>query len=226
MTTYLIAFSVGLLSTLHCLGMCGGIVGALTLSLPEPVRAERRRLLPYLTAYNGGRIASYAAAGALIAAGGGLLFGAGDGRLLGLAQWLAAGLLAAIGLHLAGWLPQLARIERLGGVLWRTLEPFGRRLLPVRSPGQALLFGAIWGWLPCGLVYTTLLWTAATMAPLQGALTMAAFGLGTLPATLSAGMLTATLSRLAAQPWVRRGAGLVLIATALATLWLGQTTAP
>lgn len=218
---WLIAFAIGLLSTIHCLGMCGGIVGALTFSLPQPVRDDRRRLLPHILAYNLGRIASYAAAGALVAAGAGLFGGLGGGQLHHAVQWLAAALLIAIGLHLGGWYPQLARVERLGSPLWRRIEPLGRRLLPVRSPAHAVLFGAVWGWLPCGLVYTTLLWSAATMEPLQGALTMAAFGLGTLPATASAGMLAGTLMRLAARPNVRRGAGVILILVAVATLWHG-----
>ena len=50
-----------------------------------------------------------------------------------------------IGLHLAGWLPRLAQVERIGVPLWNRLEPFGRRLMPVNTPSRALAYGLIWG---------------------------------------------------------------------------------
>lgn len=211
------AFLIGLFSTLHCLGMCGGIVGALTFSLPPEVRQQRHRLLPYIVSFSAGRIASYSLAGALIGAlGGGLydLFSPRHGYLL--LQILAAVMMVGIGFYLAGWLPRFALIERIGEPLWRRLEPLGRHLLPVQSPWQALLYGAIWGWLPCGLVYSALLWSATGAGPLAGAIYMAAFGLGTLPAIVGAGILSGWLGQLRRRPWVRQAAGLTLVAMGLA----------
>ena len=155
--SYALAFLVGLLAALHCLGMCGGILGALTFSLPYETRREWPRMLPFLLAYNLGRVASYAVAGAAFGWIGGALLAAGSNpwphRVL---QWLAALVLVGIGLYIAGWFPRFTEVERLGAPLWRRLEPLGRRLLPVTTLPRALIFGAIWGWLPCGLVYTML----------------------------------------------------------------------
>lgn len=215
----LTAFIIGLFSSVHCLGMCGGIMGALTLSLAPELRTPRRRLVPYLVAYNGGRIASYALAGALIALLGNSLYLLVSPRLGHLLlQSLAAALLIGIGLYLAGWFPRFAAIERLGLPLWRRLEPLGRRLLPVRSPGQALLYGLIWGWLPCGLVYSALLWTVTAGSPAHGALFMLAFGLGTLPPVFGAGMLAESVARVQRNRVWRRAAGLFLMVMALTGL--------
>lgn len=208
---------IGLFSTLHCLGMCGGIMGALTFSLPAEVRQEKGRLWQFLAAYNLGRIGSYALAGAFISSLGSSLFAIASPRSGYLVlQWTAAILMTGVGLYLAGWFPRFARIERLGEPLWHRLEPIGRKLLPVRHPGQALLYGMIWGWLPCGLVYTALLLTVTSGDAVSGALYMTAFGVGTLPAMTGAGILARQMMSLARRPTARRVAGGVIIALALA----------
>ena len=212
----LIAFTIGLFSTLHCLGMCSGIIGALTLSLPSEIHQNRRRLLPYVLAYNTGRVASYTLAGALMGGISGGLF-----QILSpnygyyVLQGIAALVLLAIGLYLAGWFPKLSKLEALGQPIWQRLEPIGRRLMPVKSPTQALMFGAVWGWLPCGLVYTTLLWAASAGSVTDSALLMLAFGLGTLPTVISAGIISSWIVRLSQSMRLRRAAGLSLIIMAL-----------
>jgi sulfite exporter TauE/SafE len=208
---------IGLFSTLHCLGMCGGIMGALTFSLPAEVRHEKGRLWRFLFAYNLGRITSYALAGALIGTLGGSLFAIASPRSGYLVlQWAAAILMVGIGLYLAGWFPRFARIERIGEPFWRRLEPFGRKLLPVRHPAQAFLYGMIWGWLPCGLVYSALLLTITSGDALAGALYMTAFGVGTLPSMTGAGILARQMMSLARRPAVRSVAGVVVVAMGLA----------
>ena len=215
-----VPFTIGLFSAVHCVGMCGGIIGALSMSLPARVRDSRWRLSLYLLAYSLGRISSYALAGALIGVAGQQLFDfispQYGHRIM---QGFAALLLVGIGLYLAGWFPRFAQLERIGVPLWRRLEPLGRRLLPVKSPFHALAFGLIWGWLPCGLVYSTLLWAAAAGTAGQGALYMMLFGLGTLPAVLGAGLLAGWLTRFARQPRVRQVLGGLLVMMALGTLW-------
>jgi len=213
-------FLIGLASGLHCVGMCGGIIGALSLSLPPTVRARRAHLLIYTLTYSLGRITSYGLAGALMGGLGGQVFGAlspeyGHALLRG----LAALLLIGMGLYLAGWFPKFAQLERLGVPLWKRLEPLGQRLLPVRSLPQALGFGLVWGWLPCGLVYSTLLWSASSGSVGRGALYMVAFGLGTLPAVLTTGLLTGWVTRLMRQPKARAVIGVSLIVFGLASLW-------
>ncbi len=213
----LTALLIGLFSGVHCLGMCGGIMGVLSASLPQEVRRNPVRLALYMLAYNGGRLAAYAAAGTLLGLLGGQLHATlspSGGYFV--MQLLAAVLMVCIGLYLAGWFPRFAHIERIGIPLWRRLEPFGRRLLPPRSPLQALLYGAIWGWLPCGLVYSALLLSlAAPGGAGGGALFMLGFGLGTLPAVVGVGMLSGQLA-LTRRPWPRRIAGMMLIALAVA----------
>lgn len=149
------ALILGLLGGGHCLGMCGGLMGALTLAIPAEQRGRRLRLL---LAYNLGRILSYACAGLLLGLAG---WAVARTPLAGALRVVAGLLLIAMGLYLAGWWSGLTRVEALGRGLWRHLEPFARRLLPVSSLPRALLLGAIWGWLPCGLVYSTLLWATS-----------------------------------------------------------------
>lgn len=215
------AFIVGLFSTLHCLGMCGGIIGALTFSLPPTVREHRWRLAAYVAAYNSGRILSYTLAGALAGGLGSTLFhllSPRYGHLLLLA--LASLIMAGIGLYLAGWFPRFALIEHLGRPLWRRLEPIGQKLLPVRSPVQAFLFGIVWGWLPCGLVYSALLWSGSAGSAAQGALFMLLFGAGTLPSVMTAGIITGWMTRLSRLPGLRVAVGVSLILLALFSLYL------
>lgn len=199
--------------------MCGGIVGALCFGLEEEAKGRSLNLLPYLLAYNSGRIFSYALAGTLSAGALGALlelFGPDFGhRQL---QWIAALLMVAIGLYIAGWLPGLTRLEDVGALLWKRLEPFGRRLLPVRTLAAALACGAIWGWLPCGLVYTMLLTAATQGGAVEGALYMMVFGLGTLPVLVGAGLLAGRLYMFSRRPYLRQAAGCCIILFAGLTL--------
>ncbi len=214
------AFVVGLLGGVHCVGMCGGIVAALTFGLPPERRTALGGMAPFLLAYNAGRIASYAVAGAVMGAAGVLLAGflpveyAQRGLLL-----LAALFMVAMGLYLGGWWRGLARLEVAGGALWRRIEPLGRGLMPVRRPGQAFALGLLWGWLPCGLVYSVLVWAVSSGSALQGMLLLLAFGLGTLPNLLAMGAAAGLLARFAREPWVRRAAGALVVAFGLWTLW-------
>lgn len=214
------AFSAGLLGGVHCLGMCGGIVSALTLGLNRSDGAGGSSLWPFLLAYNGGRVLSYAVAGALMGGIGSLILTAAP------AQWAQHVLLAVagvfmilLGLYLGGWWRVLARVERVGAVLWRRIEPLGRRFIPVRSPGQAFVVGVLWGWIPCGLVYTALMWSVAAGGVAQGALMMLAFGAGTLPNLLAMGLFAGSLAGTLRKPWVRWIAGATLVALGGATLW-------
>jgi sulfite exporter TauE/SafE len=209
---YLAAFLIGLTGGVHCFGMCGGIVGALTLGLPPAPGHPLLARLPYLLAYNLGRITSYATAGALA---GGVGAWAAHGvsvhrAQLGL-QILAGLFMILLGLYLAGWWRGLSRLEQAGGVLWRRIEPLGRRFFPVRTPARALGIGLVWGWLPCGLVYSVLVWAVGAGGPAQGALLLLSFGLGTLPVLLALGTAAAGLAGLVRRPAVRYAAGMLVM---------------
>jgi uncharacterized protein len=217
--TLLSAFLVGLLGSTHCLGMCGGIVSALTFGVRDDLRRSPRTLAPFLLAYNIGRISSYVVAGFIAGAVGAGAFGMLPSSA---ARWavklVTGGFMIALGLYLAGWWPGLQILEKWGGVLWRRIEPLGRRLLPVNHPLKALAFGLVWGWLPCGMVYAVLAWALAAGSATQGGLLMLAFGLGTLPMLLSIGAAAEWLKDIVHLVWVRRGAGLIVLLFGLFTI--------
>ncbi|MBK1672104.1 hypothetical protein CKO35_02070 [Ectothiorhodospira shaposhnikovii] len=206
--TLLAAFVIGLLGGVHCMGMCGGIVGALTLGIRGPAPGGRTRPAAFLLAYNLGRMTSYTLAGALAGGVGWFAAHLADvNQAQQVLQVLAGLFMIALGLYLAGWWHGLVYLERAGGLLWRRLEPLGRRVMPVRSPAQALGLGLVWGWLPCGLVYSVLFWSLAAGGAAQGAALMLAFGVGTLPNLLLMGVFAARLATLVQKAWVRGLAG-------------------
>ncbi|MEE4086981.1 MULTISPECIES: sulfite exporter TauE/SafE family protein [Pseudomonas] len=206
------ALVLGLLGGGHCLGMCGGLMGALTLAIPREQRARRMQLL---MAYNLGRIVSYAIAGFFSGLVGWAVANSPGATTL---RVVAALLLIAMGLYLAGWWSGLTRIERLGRGLWRYLQPFATRLLPISSIPRALLLGALWGWLPCGLVYSTLLWAASQGNAIDSALLMLAFGLGTWPVLLATGLAAERTTALLRRRSVRTTGGVLVILFGLWTL--------
>ncbi len=219
--TYTSAFLLGLFSTIHCVGMCGGIIGALSLSLPVDIRNNKPRMLMFITTYNTGRILSYSFAGLVAGAiGTGVLASAGFDQGHAVLRAIGVAMMVAIGLYLAGWLPQLAIVEKIGVPVWKKLEPVGRKLLPVASLPKALAYGLIWGWLPCGLVYFVLLWALTAGTAVQGALTMLAFGIGTMPTLLATGFMTSWLTRFARSSTARQVVGLIIIAMAIGSLYL------
>lgn len=213
---YLGAFLMGLFGALHCVGMCGSITGVLTFSLPMETRNNSVRLLGYLGYYSLGRILSYTLAGALAGAfGAGLLFEISPQYGHSILLLTATLLMIAVGLYLAGWFPAFARIEKVGAPIWKKLEPLGRKLLPVSAPWQALLYGMIWGWLPCGLVYSALFVALGQGGMIQGGVFMLLFGVGTLPAVMATGIFADQILRFARNPQMRMLAGVLLIIFAL-----------
>ncbi len=209
------AFLVGLLGGGHCAGMCGGIVGAVSLSLPGS-----RPRIGFLLAYNLGRIASYGIAGLLAGAVGASSFFLEHvlpvERVL---YALASVMLILLGLYLAGIWRGVVVLETAGGKLWRHVQPWSKRFLPVRTLPQALALGGIWGWLPCGLVYSIVVAALATGSPGRGAALMLAFGLGTLPALLAMGMAAVRIRSVLQNVWIRRLSGLAVIGFGLLGLW-------
>ncbi|WP_439862138.1 sulfite exporter TauE/SafE family protein [Pseudomonas sp. MBLB4136] len=206
------ALILGLLGGGHCLGMCGGLMGALTLAIPAERRAQRFRLL---LSYNLGRILSYSVAGLLLGLAGWALASSPAAIAL---RVLAALLLIAMGLYLGGWWSGLTRIEALGRGLWRHVQPLTRRFMPVDSTAKALMLGALWGWLPCGLVYSTLLWASSQGNALDSAVLMLTFGLGTLPVLLATGMAAERVTALLRKQGVRAAGGVLVILFGLWTL--------
>lgn len=203
-SAFIALFLVGLLGGTHCVGMCGGIVGAL--SMGGPARWSLH------LAYNGGRILSYATAGAIAGALGAAGMGLeGQVSIRLVLYGLANLMLVALGLYLIGLTRTLALTERLGQHLWRHIQPLSRRFLPARSMAQAFPLGLLWGWLPCGLVYSALATALTAGSAQRGALLMLAFGLGTLPNLLLAGIILARLNEFIRRPAVRLISGLLVL---------------
>jgi uncharacterized protein len=175
------AFMAGLLGSAHCVAMCGGIAGAMCRGASGTSGSRMRPL-----AYQVGRIASYTIAGALVGTLGytgiALKGGVHSGHYLLYAAGIA---LIVMALYVAGYAPLVTRIEAMGSVIWKRIQPYSRGLLPANTVPRALGLGLVWGWLPCGMVYSALLTAAALADPLQSAAVMLAFGLGTLPSMLA-----------------------------------------
>jgi len=203
----------GLASGVHCLGMCGGIVGAFAAQVPVrfDTGSARRREWQRQLAFNAGRISSYAVAGAVagtLGSAGAAVAGVRPAQVALFA--LANVMLIVIGLYIAGAGRTFARIEALGAPLWRRLQPLAARLLPATSLPAAYAAGALWGWIPCGLVYGALAAAVFAGTPAGGALAMLAFGIGTLPNLLVAGLAAAKLKAWASRPAVRVAAGVLV----------------
>lgn len=208
----LIPLLLALSSVLHCLGMCGGIVGAISYHLSSSLGSDRRRIWPFLLAANLGRLVSYALAGGLVASFGRTLFTTLSpeyGHTL--LQSFSGAILVANGLFLIGKFPELHRIEQWGGYLWRVLEPLAKRFMTPKTIAQAFLFGLVWGWFPCSLVYGALLWSSASCSALSGAAVMVLFGIGTMPGMLSAGWVAGSLVRLGGLSRFGRITALILL---------------
>ncbi|HWV15806.1 MAG TPA: sulfite exporter TauE/SafE family protein [Cellvibrio sp.] len=212
MSILLPMFIMGLVSSAHCIGMCGGIMGALTMAIPAEASGKRWGIL---LAYNLGRIVSYSVMGFLVGLFAQQLIDLGGASLL---RILAGVLLIAMGLYLADWWRGLVYLEKIGRYLWVYVQPLGKPLVPVNSFSKALLLGALWGWLPCGLVYSALA-LAMTQTPGLASGSMLAFGLGTLPAVLAAGIAAQQLTRLLQQRGVRAGLALLIIIYGLWTVY-------
>ena len=206
------ALAAGLLGGVHCAGMCGGIAASLSAAAGGAPLARQ-------LAFNAGRIASYAAAGAAVGAMSGLLQAGGPvAAVQGVLFAVANVLMLLLGFYIAGWGGAILRLEAAGGGLWRRIEPLRRRFFPIDTHARAFGAGAVWGWVPCGLVYSMLAMALASGSAAGGALVMAAFGLGTLPNLLAAGLASRRLLQARRTPWIRRAAGAAIAAFALAGL--------
>jgi len=214
--TYLAAFIVGLLGGVHCVGMCGGIVGALSFSISP----QKKTPWSILLAYNIGRLSSYSIAGVLAGILGVALISIIPLAKMQMVLEILAGIfMVLLGLYLANWWQILRHVEVAGGKLWKRIEPAGRKLLPVQSIGQAFTLGMVWGWLPCGLVYSVLIWSMSSGSGLSGGLLMLSFGLGTLPNLLAMGMFANRLQRVARYRLVKQVAGSLLVAFGVLMCW-------
>lgn len=216
------AFLIGLWSSGHCLAMCGGLAIAAG-------QANRRNLNNgpaqrglELAAWQGGRVISYAVMGLLAGAFGALFIANAPVVFLREMAFIVANLiLMALGLHVARLWSGIVQLERIGQIAWKLIEPLASATLVPQTPlrrnrlsqlGRALRAGAIWGWLPCGLVYSMLVTASVSGSAQSGAMWMVAFGLGTVPALWLTSMASDRASRYFQRPSIRTWAGLLIMA--------------
>jgi sulfite exporter TauE/SafE len=202
------AFLLGFLGSAHCLGMCGGLASALGLNTPIDTTKQSNRFY-FLVFYNTGRIISYCIAGLIVGALGFWL--SKQLSALEVLRYLAGALLILMGLYLGQWFNGILWTEKLGSKLWPLIQPFSKRFMPVRSLKDALFVGLIWGWLPCGLVYSALIWASLEANVIGSSMIMLAFGIGTLPSMLATGIFAQNLSKIIRQQWFRSVAGGLMI---------------
>ncbi|MDM8564197.1 sulfite exporter TauE/SafE family protein [Candidatus Halobeggiatoa sp. HSG11] len=218
--TIVSAFLAGLLSAAHCIGMCGGIVGALTLTIPN-----NQSLWLYLFSYNLGRISSYTIAGLVVG-----FLGASVTEQLSLHDYhfvilqFSGIFMIILGLYMGDWWKGLAILEQMGHHLWCKLEPWGQNLIPVKKPWQAFGFGLVWGWLPCGLVYSILAFSLASCNTWQGGTLMLAFGLGTLPTSLALGATTKWIINFTNNSQVRKLTAILIVILGLIVVYEARYT--
>ncbi len=199
------ALLVGLFGGVHCVGMCGGIVAAFSFRADGTKPPFRLHL-----GYNIGRVLSYMLFGALAGALGGTLNLLEIRPLQTALYVLAQGVMILLGLYLAGWNQWVLIFEKAGGALWSRMQPMFKKLLPVKNLPGALLAGMVWGWLPCGLVYSVLVAALAAGSATSGAALMLAFGLGTLPNLLGMALFAQQFQPFMQRPVVRKAAGLMV----------------
>ncbi|WP_444904091.1 sulfite exporter TauE/SafE family protein [Microbulbifer sp. CnH-101-E] len=203
------ALAIGFLGSSHCIGMCGGISGALGMAVPG-----RQTAWVQLGSYQLGRVASYTLMGGLAGA-----LGAAVIPALTPLRFAAGIMLIVMALYVAGIWRGLVWLEKGGSYLWRYVQPLSAKLLPVRSAGQAIALGSLWGWLPCGLVYSALTFALAQGSAERSALAMLAFGLGTLPAMLATGAAAVQVRNFVQKPGVRLGFAAAIMLFGFWTLW-------
>lgn len=225
-----LAFVTGLISSFgHCLGMCGGIVAIYSARQAAQANAAGikpgvwARIVSFLPIHLG-RITTYTFFGALIGLAGSLLDQASGlmgwqgafSVLVGLAMLLVSlslmGILPPVEMALASLMGNNSPMTRMRGL-------FGKR-----SFFSTLTLGILWGFLPCGLVFAMLVVAARTQTVWGGALTMLAFGLGTVPTLLGFGLAANILS-----PRLRGGltkfAALLIMLFAVQTILRGLAVA-
>lgn len=215
----LAAFASGLLGTVHCAAMCGGIATSLS--------TGQRDGLWMAALPNFGRVLGYAMAGAIVGGLGGGLLGIARVPELGMAMRAMVGIVLVIaGLRL---LDYRGRLPNFGGGtgarLWQWLAPLRARAWPADTVGKRLALGMVWGWMPCGLSTTLLAAAWLQASPVHGALTMAAFGIGTLPMMIPLTWAGARIGQRLQRGGLRIAAGGLVIGTGLLTLagpWLMQ----
>jgi len=211
------AFIAGLAGSAHCFGMCGGMASAVGLrartnSLSYTSAAVRTAL------YHLGRLGGYASVGAIGGAFGHSAHWALDlTRFEGALRATAGVLTVLISIRILWRWNAFAFLERVGARIWMKLQPITIHAANGSHLWSNVAVGLLWGWLPCGLVYSVAIMTMTTNGPAEGSAVMIAFGFGTLPAMLSSSVAAASLPQLTRRSWFRHATGAAML---ICGLWM------
>ena len=213
------AYLIGLAGSIHCIGMCGPMVGLMESSIADAHSPLWRRV-----AYHVGRLVFYVLLGAGVAsiAGVGMNSSWGSGVALTL-RFISVIVIAALALQLLRGKKTGGALERIGQQLWQRISPLARFVLPMSTPTKSLAAGMLWGAVPCGMVYSVVTLAATSASALSAAAIMMAFWSGTLPTLLTLGFGAQRVN----SPRLRTltGAALMLVALfSIYTLWPHPTS--
>jgi sulfite exporter TauE/SafE len=214
------AFIAGIAGSAHCFAMCGGLAGALGMRA-RLQSANAGTAFSNALSYHAGRLSGYTVAGAICGLIGASLQAVLDLARVGTALRIASGvLLMLIALRmLSPWNP-LRWLEILGAKFWRRLQPLTLGTQKLTGHTHAIALGFLWGWLPCGLVYSMLLFAALSGDALNGAAILLAFGLGTLPSMLTSSVLASQMQRVLQSRWPRFASGVLLLIFGAWMIWI------
>jgi len=216
-------FLIGLFSLFHCVGMCSGVVSVLTINLSHSILDYKSRLTFYSFIFSIGRISSYTILGVIAGSiGQGLEINLQSFMESEVFRSISAIIIIIMGVATLGFFPILHNMLT-GGKRWKPLEKLCTEMLPIETPGQAYIFGMLWGFMPCGLVYTLLLLSMSSANPIHGGITMLAFGIGTLPVLLATGVIIGRIAQFGHSTKSRYMVSSLLIFTGLVMLWFAQT---
>lgn len=208
--TIITAFLTGLLGSLHCIGMCGGVISALSFGIDKPVTQTTQFLM--LLSYNIGRISNYVVTGALLGGLSAFLVSQSSfEQFRQILKIISALFLIALGFYLSNWWTGLRKVEKLGIHFWKRISPIANKLIPVKTNHHAFILGFFWGWLPCGMVYSLLVGALSSGGALQGGLIMLSFGIGTLPSMLLVGIFATRFNNWIKKSIIRRLTGSIVI---------------
>lgn len=220
------ALLAGLFGGVHCAAMCGAI--ATSLSFGRKAESPGAQWLQALQP-NLGRVLGYTLAGAFVGGiGHGLVTVAQHPGLM-LSMRIAVGaMMLLVAVRLLDPRGRINPLYKPANALWTRLQPLQRALLPADTPSRRIGIGLLWGWLPCGLSATLLATAWLQASATGGALTMLAFGLGTLPVMLPLTWSGARLGQRLQRSGLRNAAGILILIAALLTIgapWLMQVPA-
>jgi len=234
LTLIFAAFITGILGSIHCMSMCGGIacsagyINGKTNNFEQNIHFVKKKPSPFLNTlkFNLGRVLSYSILGAVFAYVGHHIIDLDDSRtLLSYFRYFSALLIALIGFKYLFGLKLIDLLEKGGFRVWSSLKT-KLNINQYLSSSSVIPLGMVWGLLPCGLIYTMLISASSAGTAWGGSLVMLAFGLGTLPAMLSISSISKIFKENTNSLWIKNTFGFALIMLALLLVILEKNSLP